>query len=294
MFCYNCSLALQHPNLGGIGTKHLITHLKTKSCRNVLTPIHNEADLSASTLSQRQQRNSTSSIPAYTTTTFEKELVRVVIDSNWSFRTVERPSFHRFLRFLRPDTVIISRCKFKTIFKSQHEEAKRSILRDLGKSTKISIALDAWSAANHLCFLAVKGYYINKDWKLQEKLLDFLPMRGRHTGTSMADEVLHILLDTKTKTQLLAITCDNASNNSVLARTLQSKLQEVDIQWSARENTIPCLAHIINLVVQDIIQHLRLAATTELGARDTLQRRHIQDIETHISVPNSLRKVFRF
>ncbi|KAI1685869.1 Dimer-Tnp-hAT dimerization containing protein [Pyrenophora tritici-repentis] len=219
------------------------------------------------------------------------ELVRVVIDSNWSFRTVERPSFHRFLRFLRPDTVIISRCKFKTIFKSQHEEAKRSILRDLGKSTKISIALDAWSAANHLCFLAVKGYYINKDWKLQEKLLDFLPMRGRHTGTSMADEVLHILLDTKTKTQLLAITCDNASNNSVLARTLQSKLQEVDIQWSARENTIPCLAHIINLVVQDIIQHLRLAATTELGARDTLQRRHIQDIETHISVPNSLRKI---
>ncbi|KAG9375655.1 hypothetical protein A1F94_013793 [Pyrenophora tritici-repentis] len=116
-------------------------------------------------------------------------------------------------------------------------------------------------------------------------------MRGRHTGTSIADEVLHILLDTKTKTQLLAITCDNASNNSVLARTLQSKLQEVDIQWSARENTIPCLAHIINLVVQDIIQHLRLAATTELGARDTLQRRHIQDIETHISVPNSLRKI---
>ncbi|KAG9380025.1 Dimer-Tnp-hAT domain containing protein [Pyrenophora tritici-repentis] len=29
----------------------------------------------------------------------------------------------------------------------------------------------------------------------------------------------------------------------------------------------------------------------KLGARDTLQRRHIQDIETHISVPNSLRKI---
>ncbi|KAI1521708.1 Dimer-Tnp-hAT domain containing protein, partial [Pyrenophora tritici-repentis] len=31
-------------------------------------------------------------------------------------------------------------------------------------------------------------------WKLQEKLLDFLPMRGRHTGTSMADEIRAICI----------------------------------------------------------------------------------------------------
>ncbi|KAG9381636.1 Dimer-Tnp-hAT domain containing protein [Pyrenophora tritici-repentis] len=39
VFCYNCSLALQHPNLGGIGTKHLITHLKTKAIRAICIAI---------------------------------------------------------------------------------------------------------------------------------------------------------------------------------------------------------------------------------------------------------------
>ena len=178
-----------------------------------------------------------------------------------------------------------------SMFRSQHEEAKRSILNDLGKTTKISIALDAWSASNHLCFLAVKGYYINQQWQLQEKLLDFLPMRGRHTGISMAEELLQVLTDTGTQSQLLALTCDNASNNSVLARTVQTKLENIDIHWSSKENTIPCLAHIINLVVQDIIRHLKLAVTIEVGARDTLQRRHIREIESHMSIPNSLRKV---
>jgi hypothetical protein len=184
---------------------------------------------------------------------------------------------------------MVSRYKFQKMFWDQFQEAKASLLNDLGNATRISIALDAWSANNHLSFLAIKGYYINTSWQLQEKLLDFIPMRGRHTGVSMAEEVLQVLSEMTTKRRLLAITCDNASNNSTLARAVRLKLQDDDILWSAEENTVPCLAHIINLVVQDIIQHLKLAATTEdIG---TLQKRHVQEVEVQISVPNSIRKV---
>jgi hypothetical protein len=51
--------------------------------------------------------------------------------------------FQQFVRFLRPDAVIISRYKFGQIFKSQFLDAKAALLQDLDKDTTISIALDA-------------------------------------------------------------------------------------------------------------------------------------------------------
>jgi hypothetical protein len=177
------------------------------------------------------------------------------------------------------------------MFHHQCELAKATLLKDLDSRTKVSIALDAWSAANHLSFLAVKGYYINTNWKLQEKLLNFVPMRGKHTGVSMATDVLQVLSDTNLKHRLLGVTSDNASNNRTMNNALKARLDTEDISWSADENTIPCLAHVINLVVQDIIQHLKFEATTDIDNAEVLQRRHVSDIDAHVSVPNSLRKV---
>ncbi|KAJ8115409.1 hypothetical protein OPT61_g2929 [Boeremia exigua] len=116
-------------------------------------------------------------------------------------------------------------------------------------------------------------------------------MRGKHTGVSMAQQVLQVLQATQTTKRLLGITCDNASNNSALSQTLQLQLQQEGVVWRSKENTIPCLAHIINLVVQDIIRHLRLEASPETENAERLQRQHIRGIEAQMSVPNSLRKL---
>jgi hypothetical protein len=285
VYCLNCGSLLQHPSVKGIGTKHLLNHLDSRSCKTTESPVHELPVYSP------LRKLKPSAGPVYSPQALENELVRVLVDNNWSFRTVERPSFQRFLRFLRPDAQIITRYRFRQMFLNQFSLAKTSTLHDIGITTKLSIALDAWSAANHLSFLAVNGYYINDDWQLKEVLLDFVPLRGSHTGDSMATEVLQILRETGTTRKLLAITCDNASNNNTMTRTIQYKLSEENVIWSSKENTIPCLAHVVNLVVQDIIQHLKLSASTEFENGETLQRRHVDEINTQMSVPNSLRKV---
>jgi hypothetical protein len=291
VYCLNCGFILQHPTVRSIGTKHLHNHIDTRSCKATLVPIYSQTPGLSPQLSQLPNTRTPESIPLYSIQVFEKELVRVVIDNNWSFRTVERPSFQRFLHFLRPDTTSTTRFRFQTMFQTQATLAKESLLNDLSPATKLSIALDAWSANNHLSFLAIKAYYINDQWRLKDKLLDFIPMRGSHTGTSMATEVLQVLSNTSTKRRLLAITCDNASNNGTLTRTIQTKLKDEDIHWSSQENAVPCLAHIINLVVQDIIQHLKISALDEDGPDEALQRQYVDEVQNQMSVPNSLRKV---
>jgi hypothetical protein len=289
VYCLNCSLTLQHPGVRLAGTKHLTNHMDTRNCKRTILPQHTR--LSTHPIQKSRPQPVRYLVSVYSIISFEAELVRVVIGNNWSFRTIERPAFQRFIQFLKLEAVITSRYKFWLLFQQQYETARESLLHDLGRTTKISIALDAWSANNHLSFLAIKGYYISNNWKLQDRLLDFIPVRGRHTGTSMAVEVLQVLTNTNTKRRLLATTCDNAGNNGTLTTNPQSKLQEEHINWVAKENTVPCLAHIINLVVQDIIQHLKLTASHDLQTGEVLQQHHIEEIQAQMSVPNSLRKV---
>jgi len=288
VYCYNCGLILQHPNVNSCGTKHLASHQKSLRCNKTEIPIH-EQTVEARPLPKKHLRNQSSTF--FSPQAYEEKLVQLVIDHNWSFRTVERRSFQQFVRFLQPNAVITSRYKFRQLFKDQFRAAEAAILQDLGSTTKLSIALDAWTSGNHLSFLAVKGYYINNAWQLREKLLEFIPVRGRHSGLSMAKEVLQLLKSAGIIKRLLAITCDNASNNSTLSQTLESKLQEEGCSWSSRENTIPCLAHVINLVVQDIIYHLKLSASPDDEQQQSFKRQHVKDIQAGMSVPNSLKKV---
>jgi hypothetical protein len=291
VYCLKCGHILQHPIVKLMGTKHLHNHLGSRVCTETENALFARPHAYIpSTL--RGPR--TPSTPQYSTHAFQKELVRVVIDNNWSFRSVERQSFHQFLTFLRPEIPLPTRYKFTQMFLEEFKITEKSLLHDLNRSAKISIALDAWSAGNHLSFLAIKGYYINDKWQLKDTLLDFIPLRGRHTGSAMATDLLQTLHSRNIKHRLLAITCDNAGNNGTLTRTLQEKLADQDIFWSPEENTIPCLAHVINLVVQDIIQHLKLSAPPDIENANVLQQRHIREIVAQVSVPNSLRKVCRF
>jgi hypothetical protein len=142
---------------------------------------------------------------------------------------VEKPSFQRFIQFLQPKAVIISCYKFGQLFYKQYTEATAILLSNLKENTKISIALNAWTSNNHLSFLAIKGYYINNSWQLREKLLDFIPMHRKHTGASIAKEVIKVLGRTNTTNQLLGLTCDNASNNSVLSQLLEENLKKQNL-----------------------------------------------------------------
>jgi hypothetical protein len=89
---------------------------------------------------------------------------------------------------------------------------------------------------------------------LQQDLLAFIPLEGSHTGHYLASVVYDTLDEFDIKTKLQCITTDNASNNTTMVRSLSSKLLANDnIHWDYEKNHIPCLAHIINLVVQKFL-----------------------------------------
>lgn len=73
--------------------------------------------------------------------------------------------------------------------------------------------------------------------------------------------------------KLQCITSDNASNNYTLATALSTKLsEEAGIEWNSETHHLPCLAHIINLLVKKLLSAIK----KKTPARGT---RNVDDVE---------------
>ncbi|CAB5387826.1 unnamed protein product [Rhizophagus irregularis] len=65
------------------------------------------------------------------------------------------------------------------------------------------------------------------------------------------------LKEKKILTKILAIAADNAANNNTFLKSLEQTCVENHIAFHHKENHVRCIAHIMNLTVQEILKHIR-------------------------------------
>ena len=103
-----------------------------------------------------------------------------------------------------------------------------------------------------MCLVA---HYIDENWVLQCRVLNFIEVDPPHTGIVIAQAVFECMVEWKIEDKVTTITLDNATNNDTAVTNLKAKLL-------ARKNSvfdpnyfhIRCAAHIVNLVVNDGLQ----------------------------------------
>ncbi len=105
-----------------------------------------------------------------------------------------------------------------------------------GRGCKLSLTLDCWTSKNQYSFLGITVHYIDKNWVIISTLLDFVEVKGSHTGENLAHYLVNVVNDFGISDKIIAITTDNASNNDTLMRSLSEILAKKDIifqiEWS--------------------------------------------------------------
>jgi hypothetical protein len=56
------------------------------------------------------------------------------------------------------------------------------IFDELQKVAKVSFTFDGWTSPSSESFLAVTGHWVDDCWNLQELILGFEKIEGRHTA----------------------------------------------------------------------------------------------------------------
>lgn len=142
---------------------------------------------------------------------------------------------------------------------------------------KISFT-DAWTSKNVLPFMAIRAHWISSDWAYETVLLDFSHIDGKHDGKNFRSMFVQCLERFQIPlSKMLALTMDNVSSNDTFMEFLRLHGIELGVKITAEENRVRCILHILNLVVQDILQFLKIP----LKIRISTQRR--QKLEQHCS-----------
>lgn len=142
--------------------------------------------------------------------------------------------------------------------------------------SKIAYSTDTWTTSQMVyTFAGTIASFIDDDWQLIERLIDFRHLLDdEHEGVNAAKAFMdsgskrgslnkmsalfyHLRSLAIKRQYFIALTMDNASANTVLARTLSGLLMErYGIHFSPENGQIRCLAHVVNLVVQQILSAL--------------------------------------
>jgi hypothetical protein len=105
----------------------------------------------------------------------------------------------------------------------------------------------------------ITAHWIDDKFRLQDCLLGFIPLKGSHTGVNLAKYVGDVLDKFEIGQKLFCITTDGATNNQTMMDALSDTLRaKYDVTIDPEQQRVPCLAHIINLVVCAFLDNLKV------------------------------------
>jgi hypothetical protein len=199
----------------------------------------------------------------------EKNLLRWIVAEKQAFMAIERPTFQQIFHDIPGISLPFSSRHTVRERLVKDFALQRSYLKEELNSTckTIALSLDVWTSRNHLPILGIIGHWLTEDFEYREKVLEFTELRGLHSGENLAAAVKAMLMELGLESKLIAITGDNATNNEVMVSELYHSLKATnpgkEPLFQGEDSYVRCLAHILNLIVKDILQSLKSGTTEE-------------------------------
>jgi hypothetical protein len=143
--------------------------------------------------------------------------------------------------------------------------------------------------------MAITAYFLDRNWEYCEVLLGFEPLSGTHSGTNLGEVVIRILRQYEIIDRVLAVTTDNASNNTTLIAAVNDTIQALQLNTDSTIIQVPCIAHVIQISLTDLLGKMKATPkndTTELewkedrvrALRARQQKREIADTLNKVSL----------
>lgn len=119
------------------------------------------------------------------------DLVKWVVIHQHPFTIVEEPYFVSYIHSLHPSAKIPSADTIKSFISNVYEIDKEKVQNFLLNITgKISFTTDCWTSPSSKSFLSITAHFINKEWKLQHLILNFIEMVDTHTAEHLKEAFL--------------------------------------------------------------------------------------------------------
>ncbi|CAN1219568.1 Zinc finger BED domain-containing protein RICESLEEPER 2 [Linum perenne] len=248
--CIHCKKEYKHESSGP--TSHLARHL-TKCPRKIANLARvNQQQLNV-VVHQNQQLESVNAVETfkYNQTKMREVVCHWIILEEHPLCTADSDMFTYMMKHANTLYQRISRASVTTNLFSTYEIFKRKLHTTLANVRRVSLTTDMWQSNQTIGYMVVTCHFVDENWRLQKRLLDFCAVPPPHSGLVISDALHKCLVNWDLEKKVWTITVDNATANDVAMRTLKGTLTYLDrLSLDGDLFHVRCCAHIMNILVQ--------------------------------------------
>ena len=241
------------------GTTHLKNHLKR--CSAIKSEESREEMISPS-----QTGDLKYPIVIYRNSVFDEEkssldVVRMIIKHGYPLNMIEHERFSIFVENLQPRFKLPSRDTLKAGILRVYGEEKEKLRKYFEMlSCRFHLILNFLTChdkKNRYCCFTLQ--FSEDGLKLKKKILALKSLENNYTGETLCETVKGLLLEWKINKKLCTVTVEHSSSNNNMVHNLITWLDHQGYPPHKRKLFhIPCITHIINLLVQDGLDEIVL------------------------------------
>ena len=147
---------------------------------------------------------------------FRELVVAAIIMHDLPFSFVEYAGIRSIFQYLHPQIQSVSRNTAKAdALKLYKKEKLRTKLMLETIPGRISFTSDAWTSLTSDGYVCLTAHFIDKNWNLQKRVLNFSFMPPPHSGVALPEKLYAFLSEWGIENKVFSVTLDNASVNGV-------------------------------------------------------------------------------
>ncbi|KAG6627219.1 hypothetical protein CIPAW_15G111200 [Carya illinoinensis] len=187
--------------------------------------------------------------------------------------------YHEYPFSLMEHVEKMSRAAAKKECMRTYENEKTKLRALLKRVNKVHITIDMWTSCQKLSYMVVTCHFIDSDWHLQRRVLNFCNVPPPHTSLLIADALEKCFQSWGIENKISSITVDNASSNDVAIRILK-----VDFRLKKTLSVSGQLFHYGLVEIRDIVDCVRDGIKYLVASESRLKQ--LSEIAKQLQLPS--------
>ncbi|KAI9187190.1 hypothetical protein LWI28_025323 [Acer negundo] len=124
------------------------------------------------------------------------DLAHMIILHGYPLTMVDHVGFKVFVKNLQPMFEVVPNSVMENSCMEIYEKEKQKMNDMLSKlHSRINLAVEIWSSAEKVEYLCLTAHYIDENWRLQKKILNFVTLDSSHTEDMLPEVIIRCLMD---------------------------------------------------------------------------------------------------